>query len=174
MSNRPPSWFSSKEHHLLHNPHGHTTTYISPDGTRVIKQNHDLLDDPFHLETITRAWTRASEIGITPRLIRIIKSKKHGALFEYEFQPGADMYTWWRDVGCKDARRTSCVRSRIVSALKRLHKEGIVFVDVNAGNIIVDNSDRVWLIDWDTVVITSDDLKGVDLMFDMLSANITC
>lgn len=55
-------------------------------------------------------------------------------------------------------------------SLALLHKQGIVFGDVNPGNFLVDerDGDRVYLIDWETVSTTKQDMEYLHAMFLVL------
>jgi tRNA A-37 threonylcarbamoyl transferase component Bud32 len=143
-----------------------TTTFLSPDRKTVLKKARKLAGDPFRFDTITRAWNVASGLGLTPALLRSERSRS-STFFEYEFVEGMDLYEWW-SLHHDDAGRVSNVRRSVRTILHKLHRAGIVFGDVNAGNLIVDQSDRVWIVDWDTVSMFEDDFRAMELMFDRL------
>jgi predicted Ser/Thr protein kinase len=159
-----PKWH--RRARRLTNPHGATTTYLSPDRKTVLKKARELSDDPFRFDTIVRAWNVASGLGVTPALLRSERSRS-ATFFEYEFVEGVDLYAWW-SLHHGDVDRVSDVRRSVRTILSKLHRAGIVFGDVNAGNFIVDESDRVWIVDWDTASMLQDDFRAMDLMFDRL------
>ena len=159
-----PPWY--KHSKKLINPHGLTKTFLSPNGSIVLKRAPHLHADPGRFETIVRAWERASELGVTPTLLRSERSKR-STFFEYEFVKGVDLYEWW-SLHSRDRGRTESVRRAARTILTKLHRAGIVFGDVNAGNFIVDEHDRVWIVDWDTVSMVDDDLIHLNMMFERL------
>ena len=159
-----PPWY--KRSKRLVNPHGHADTFLSPNGAIVLKRAPRLFADPWQFDTIVRAWTRAAELGVTPHLIRSERSKR-ATFFEYEFVKGVNLHEWW-SLHARERGRVASVRRGARSILSKLHRAGIVFGDVNAGNFIVDESDRVWIIDLETASMFDDDFKAMNMMFDRL------
>lgn len=160
----------------LANPHGHTTTFLSPDGSTVKKIARDE-ETVLKFDSIVWAWKTAASLQITPPLLHARKkydAKNRLAVFVYKFQRGVDLYAWWKKNG-KNRARSRRVEDRCAHALSLLHDRGIVFGDVNAGNFLVDelDGDRVYLIDWETVATRMQDMHYLQEMFARLKATHT-
>jgi RIO-like serine/threonine protein kinase len=117
-----------------------------------------------------KCWQIASDLGITPKLLSWrTRPKEESDIVIYQYVDGKNLYAWaiehdvWRR-----PEALNPIIEKVKMHLGRLHKAGVIFGDVNAGNVIVQESGKVWLIDWDTAKHMDQDLEYAELMRDLL------
>jgi hypothetical protein len=104
----------------------------------------------------------AREPGLCPRPVELFHHWEHSYLVT-EFVPGMPLYRWMVTnnpavrVGPDAAdfaeyqRRGLALLDRLEAQLHRLHELGYVFIDVSPANVLVDEDDRVRLVDFEAV-----------------------
>jgi RIO-like serine/threonine protein kinase len=81
-----------------------------------------------------------------------------------------DLYAWTAKQQRSRAAITTVLR-KVRHALDLIHRRGILFGDINPGNVIIgEGGRRVWLVDWETAQSTADDLDALANLPVMLQA----
>ncbi len=102
------------------------------------------------------------EPGLCPRPVELFHHWEHSYLVT-EWMPGMPLYRWMvmnnpalsigRDPAAFDEyhRRSLALLDQLDEQLNRLHEMGYVFIDLSPTNVLVDDDDRVRLVDFEAV-----------------------
>jgi RIO-like serine/threonine protein kinase len=143
------------EYTPLSNPHGFTRTFLSHDRTHVLKTYDEM--DSGEFDRMIRIWRVAVRLKLAPKLLEHHQSSK---MVKYAYVTGVDMYTYASNHTRKEVRY---VIGMTRQAMNTLHSHGIIFGDLNPGNVIVTICGRIMLIDWDTCRSIQEDVDALRL-----------
>jgi len=114
-------------------------------------------------EYLTLRAIHGREPGLCPRPVELFDQWEHSYLV-MESVPGAPLYRWMvlnnpaMHVGqtppeefAEYHRRSLALLDQLDAQLRRLHEMGWVFVDLSPNNVLVDDDDRVRLVDFEAV-----------------------
>lgn len=113
-------------------------------------------DDPHYLESFAREQWIGRRLNHS-NVMKVSPCKRQSRFLYnlYEYIEGTDLRQWMYDNPRPDVERVRKIAEQIAAALRAFQRLGMVHRDLKPENVMIDNNNRIKLIDFGTVQVSS-------------------
>ncbi len=123
---------------------------VEPSGEAVAVKVLARFDQGRSIERFRREVQVLSRVEPHPNIVRVLDSGEHGGLpfVAMELVPGGSLAAALREGRRPAVAQAAKIAEQVAAGLEHLHRSGIVHRDVNANNVLIDESGNARLVDF--------------------------